>query len=134
MVAKLDRRKQKRINIVKNAMVSAKRYRGRFKFMGKVSEFYGPIVDISLAGMAFYYVDCSMRETECCEICIEIPGTGVKIDNLNFEIISDFSVDKISGSETLRKRSGKFVALSNDQIKAIGEFIKHHAKQPPAKV
>jgi c-di-GMP-binding flagellar brake protein YcgR len=134
MVAKLDRRKNKRIKIVKNALVHAKKPRGRFKFMGNINETYGPIVDISLGGMAFFYVDCDMRETDCCEICIEIPGTNVKIDQLQFETISDFSVDKISDTEVLRKRAGKFVGLSTDQKQAIRTFIKHHAKQPPSKV
>ena len=100
----------------------------RFRVMGTINETYGPIADISLGGMAFYYVDCSVRETDCCEICIEIPGTGVKIDRLHFTTVSDFPVERVSDTEVLRKRAGKFVGLSNDQRQAIRQFIDRHAK------
>ena len=75
--------------------------------------------------MAFYYVDCDVRETGCCELSIEIPDRDVKIGKIQFETISDYPVKRISDSETLRKRSGKFVDLSGEQKREIIETIRY---------
>ncbi len=86
----------------------------------------GPVINISMGGLAVQYIGNKERTAEYSELSIYIPAEGIVLDKVPFETISDFEVTRMPDEKAIRKRCLKFGTLSTYQTFQIEEFIKKH--------
>jgi hypothetical protein len=86
----------------------------------------GPVVNISMGGLAVQYIGNKKRAAKYSELSIYIPGEGIVLDNVPFETISDFELTRMPDEKIIRKRCVEFGTLTTYQIFQLEEFIKKH--------
>ena len=86
----------------------------------------GPIVDISMGGLAIQYVENKNRTVESDELAIALPSDGIKVEPIPFRIISDVEVATMPGGKTIRNRCVEFGKLSDYQSYQLKTFIQNH--------
>lgn len=86
----------------------------------------GPIVNISMGGLAVQYVENKKRVGDYAEMSIYAPGDGIALDRLPFDIISDYEVARMPDGKIIRNRCVKFGPLTTYQTFQLEQFIKNH--------
>lgn len=96
---------------------------------GSVSKM-GQILDISRGGLAFRYIDIGDRPSETCALDILWEDSGLRLDNVAFEIISDLDASKDFPFSTIpmRRCGGKPTGLSNEQISKLEYFFQNYTE------
>ena len=86
----------------------------------------GPIVNISMGGLAVEYVENKQRSQTYSELSIYFPSEGIVLDEVPFETISDFEITRMPDDKAIRKRCVEFGKLTTHQAFQLEEFIKKH--------
>ncbi|MBW1841562.1 MAG: PilZ domain-containing protein [Deltaproteobacteria bacterium] len=124
----IRRRKWKRFRINGSAIVML--HRPSLLGLGKPTLIeLGPIIDISLGGLAIQYVDSKKRQTECFELSISVPDKGIVLEGLPYEIILDREVATLPDSRKIRNRCVQFEELTSYQKLKLEAFIKKHTAE-----
>ena len=85
----------------------------------------GPIIDISLGGLAVQYMENKKRTVDATELSISIPLEGIALSGLAFRVISDKAVAQLPDGKLIRKRCVAFVKLQPHQRFQLESFINH---------
>lgn len=88
----------------------------------------GPVINISLGGMAFEYYDNDMQDAPDMDMGIFFSETGFLLTNLTSEAVYEETVDSsVSFLPLIRKRTSiKFVDLTPTQRQKLLRFIDNH--------
>lgn len=86
----------------------------------------GPIIDISVGGLAVQYFETKERLTECAELSITVPDEGIKVEKVKFKTISDVQTAELPGSKTIRTRRAEFKELTPYQRFQLESLIKKY--------
>lgn len=101
----------------------------------KSNELLGQIIDISMGGLSFSYLDYDnkYKSIELSDIDLFISGAGFFFNNLQIKTISDVVLpDKHSFSSLpIRRRSIQFESLSKQDRANLDNFIREYAEPMP---
>jgi len=97
-----------------------KRYQVKDCAIGTQSKF-GEIVDISIGGLAFTYIDRGEWKKESLELGILFGNDDLCLNEIPFKIISDCAIG--AGVSMLRRCGVQFGALTKAQISQLEYFI-----------
>jgi hypothetical protein len=120
---RVRRRKWKRFETVSGAVVILNKPQLK-GLLGIKRVELGPIVNISMGGLAVQYVENKHRSAEYSELSIYFPSEGIVLDRVPFETISDFEITQMPDDKVIRKRCVKFGTLTTYQAFQLEEFIK----------
>jgi len=121
----VERRKQSRFKIKGRAFVEFQKH--RFFKLGKPHVIKSAeIIDVSLEGLAFQYTDRNMWAHDFNELSISKTDDDIKIGNIPFKAVSDFSVSRLSNSMFIRRCGIKFGELTPAQKLQLDYFIRNH--------
>ena len=112
----VERRRHKRYKVLDvTAVVGARRV--------------GHILDMSLGGLAFSYIEYKDLSSEEMELGIVFGKNGKYLDKLPAKIVSDsvLSHGPQAHPIVIRRCSLEFLQLSEDQIRNLQDFIKIHS-------
>ena len=98
--------------------------------LAEISSYYvisGPLIDISINGIAFSYVDIGKRLSKRFELNIWVDHKRF-IDHIKCETMSDILLDDKPYFDILkiRRRGAQFIDLTNDQRSMIDKFIQNY--------
>lgn len=120
----VEQRKHNRIIIKEGAFVEF--YKPRLFKLGKPRIVKSAsIIDISKGGLAFQYIDRDMWPLDFFEFSISKTDDKIKIDDVQFKAVSDFSVSRLSNSKFTRRRSVKFEKLTSTQKTLLFQLIQN---------
>ena len=122
---RIRRRKWKRFETAGGAVVLLNKPQMK-GILGTKRVELGPIVNISMGGLAVQYVENKQRSQEYSELSIYFPSEGIVLDEVPFEIISDFEITRLPDDKMIRKRCVKFGKLTTYQAFQLEEFIKKY--------
>lgn len=86
----------------------------------------GPVIDISLGGLAVQYIENKKRILDTDVLSVTIPGAGIKLEKIPFEVISDTITAELPDARKIRTRCVKFGKLSPYQAFQLESFIKNY--------
>ena len=114
-----EQRTHKRFRVRENSYVT---------LGGRVSKL-GQIVDISRGGLSFRYIDIGERPNSSLEVKLSIKNNnGFQLENIPFKTIYDLRATKEFpfSSTRIRRRGGRFVALTQDQMSGLDYLIHNY--------
>ncbi len=114
-----------------------KRYRvkeGAIAVIGNHANVLGQIIDISLSGLSFRYMDNGQKEDND-RLTILSTDQNFYLVNIPFETVSDFSLHNIPSfsSMVMRRRCLRFGTLTAEQTAQIKRFIARYASSESLK-
>ena len=117
----IDRRKNERYKAVD----------GAYAAISPNSHKLGQIIDLSMGGLAFKYIDTSNDATETAKSSDEsifLSSMGYYVGDLPFKTISDYEITNIPSfsSMKVRKRHVKFQDLSFKQMFDLDYYLKNN--------
>jgi c-di-GMP-binding flagellar brake protein YcgR len=114
----LEKRKYQRYPAREGAIVAFKPH----------ARLLGQMIDISLGGLAFRYIESEEQPDQSVELIILVAHHSFRLDKVPFNTVCDHEiVDHIAFSSIkMRRRSVEFGNLSETQISAIINFIMNH--------
>lgn len=119
-----ERRKHNRIIIKEDAFVEF--YKPRLFKLGKPHIVKSAsIIDISTGGLAFQYIDRNMWSSDLSELSISKTTDKIKIDEVRFKAVSDFSISRLSNSKFTRRRGVEFGKLTSTQKIQLIQLIQN---------
>jgi hypothetical protein len=109
----------------------SKRYQakeGVFAVLVAKKDRLGQIKDISMRGLSFRYVNDDNSSRDPGELKIFVAGSGLYIDKVATEVISDFEIKGgfVVSPLKLRQTGIKFINLTSEQKYQLGRFIRKH--------
>ncbi len=120
-----SRRKWKRFKVKDRAFVML--HRPRLIKLGKPRLVKsGPIVDISMGGLAVQYIENRERLRDYSELSIIIPPDHIKVEEIPFKVLTDIEIAELPDSRKIRNRCLKFGKLTPYQEFQLESFIKNH--------
>ena len=87
----------------------------------------GPIVDVSMGGIAFQYIENKRRQADIAELAIAMPSDDCRVDGVPFEIIADFEVAALPDGKRIRNRCVRFVNLTPYLSYRIEDYIEKYS-------
>lgn len=120
------RRKWKRFTLKSGAIVVLQKPR-IMGFLGQVRTRFGPVVNISMGGLAVQYIESKKRMKKHKTLTIATPGTGQVLDAIPYEIIADFEVARLPDGKRIRNRCVKFHQMTSYNTFQLDDFIRAHA-------
>ena len=124
----VSRRKWKRFRMTSGAIVMLNK--PSLIGLGKPSYVeLGPVVDISMGGLAIQYFNSKHRQIDCFELSLSLPGEGIKVEGLPFEIVTDFKVAQLPDGREIRKRCVQFGKLDSYKSFQLETFIKNNTSE-----
>ena len=123
----VERRRWNRFKVKDGVFVEF--FKPRFLNLGKPHLVKSaPIIDVSLEGLSFQYIDCNMWSPDFNELAISHSETDkIKIDKVPFKVVSDFPIARLSSSKFIRRCGIKFEKLTLNQKHRLQRFIQNHA-------
>jgi len=116
-----EQRKSVRYKLSENTNVVLKQPK-YFKFL-KPSITKFAIVDISIGGLQAQYVGADVHQYEKNILSTETDDGAIRIENIPFKVITDYSYTNLPNNTYLRRCGLKFGELSENQIQQIKELI-----------
>jgi hypothetical protein len=120
------RRKWKRLKIKGGGLVLIKKNRlleiGKPKLME-----LGPIVNISMGGLAVQYVENNKRAVDSEVLAISQPPEGIKVEPIPFRIVTDHEVTRLPGGKAVRTSHVQFGKLTDYQSFQLESFIRKYS-------
>jgi hypothetical protein len=89
----------------------------------------GPVVDMSLNGMAIRYAVDQVDSFKAANLSIVMPGRGTLIEAIPFEIVNDCNLNDCPGAHPLRRCGLKFGTLSEDHLNRLKVIIQNYAEK-----
>ncbi len=85
----------------------------------------GPVINISMGGLAFRYVDNPSAQSPSNTLGLFLSSDDILIDNIPTRVISDrlFSQGSSFSKTVIRQRSIQFIDLTTTQKKSLKKFI-----------
>ncbi|MFH2058619.1 MAG: PilZ domain-containing protein [Pseudomonadota bacterium] len=125
----VERRKHKRYKAVE----------GAYAAVSPNSHKLGQIIDISMSGLAFKYIDTSNdnpTEDNMPEETIFLSSMGYYVGDLPFKTISDYEVTNAPSfsSMRVRKRHVQFTDLSFKQLFDLDYYLRNNVSEPLEKL
>ena len=119
-----------------------KRYKaaeGAYAAISPNSHKLGQIIDISMGGLAFKYIDTSTENSEknpVPEDAIFLSSMGYYVGDLPFKTITDYEVTDAPSfsSMKVRKRHVKFTDLSFKQLFDLDYYLRNNVSEPLEKL
>ena len=124
--ASYRRRKWKRFTIQSGALVILQKPRV-MGFLGQARVKFGPIVNISMGGLAVQYIENKPRTKKYKELSILIPGNKPILDRISFEVIADFSIAELPDGKKIRNRCVKFNQMTSYHTFQLDDFIREYS-------
>ncbi len=119
------RRKWKRYKIKGGAIVLL--HKPRLLDIGKPKLIeLGPVIDISMGGLAAQYVESKSRQQDSETISISIPSVGVILADLQCRVILEKIVACLPNGKQIYNRCVEFVNLTAVQSLQLESFIRKH--------
>jgi len=122
----VERRKQDRFKVKEGAFVEFHKpplfQWGKPRIVKTAS-----IIDISIDGLAFQYIDLKMLSLDFYTLSISNITGEIKINEIPFKAISDFAISRVSSSEFIRRCGIKFEKLTPNQQSQLRRLIQHYA-------
>ena len=116
----IDRRRQERLKVESEIYV----YNS-----ASHAAFVGNILDISQSGISFSYIMDISAPVDLNKLSILSPEHRAVLKDLPFETISDEIIQGGPASTVImRRRSGRFISLSQEQEKALEQFIENFSR------
>lgn len=121
----VERRKNKRYKAVE----------GAYAAVSPNSHKLGQIIDISMGGLSFKYIDTSNGDSEIdsrLEETIFLSSMGYYVGDLPFKTISDYEVTNAPSfsSMKVRKRHVQFTDLSFKQLFDLDYYLRNNVSEP----
>ncbi len=88
----------------------------------------GPIIDISMGGLAVQYIENKNRTTECENLSINLPSSGVKVEKLPYKVVSDVKIAQLPDSRRIRNRCVQFEDLTSYSKFQLESFIRNYTE------
>jgi len=121
----MSRRKWKRFRMTSGAAVML--HKPSLIGFGKTSYIeLGPVIDISMGGLAVKYINSKKRQTDCFELSLSVANDGIKIEGMPFEVVADFKVAELPDGREVRKRCVEFEKLDSYKSFQLETFIKNN--------
>jgi len=86
----------------------------------------GPVIDISMGGLATQYVESKSRQQESETISISIPSVGVILADLQCKVIIEKIITCLPNGKQIYNRCVEFVDLTSVQNLQLESFIRKH--------
>jgi len=119
------RRKWKRFKIKGGAIVLL--HKPRLIGVGKPKLIeLGPVIDISMGGLAVQFVENANRLLNCNTVSISIPSTGVTLGDLECKIIFEKVIASLPNGKQIYNRCLEFQNLTSVQNLQLESFIRKH--------
>jgi len=119
------RRKWKRYKIKGGAIVLL--HKPRLMDIGKPKTVeLGPVIDISMGGLAVQFVESKNRLQDSETISISIPSTGISLGNLQCTTISEKIIASLPNGKQIYNRCLEFRNLTSVQGLQLESFIRKH--------
>ncbi|MBW1742003.1 MAG: PilZ domain-containing protein [Deltaproteobacteria bacterium] len=117
-----DRRRQKRFNVQDGAFVA----------VGPHFDKVGPIIDVSMRGLAFHYLALGKQENGL-SADIFLTNSDFFMGYVPFEVVRDFEVPNTQppGIATMRRCSLQFGNLTQGQVSKLRLFINTSTERTP---
>ncbi len=125
----IERRKNKRYKAVE----------GAYAAISPNSHKLGQIIDVSMGGLSFKYIDTSGEQPEnnrLPEETIFLSSMGYYVGDLPFKTVSDYEVTNAPSfsSMKVRKRHVKFSDLSFKQLFDLDYYLRNNVSEPMEKL
>jgi len=125
----VERRKSKRYKAVE----------GAYAAISPHSHKLGQIIDVSMGGLAFKYIDTSnddMENEALSEETIFLSSMGYYVGDLPFKTIADYEVTNAPSfsSMKVRKRHVQFTDLSFKQLFDLDYYLRNNVSEPVEKL
>ena len=124
----IERRKNKRYKAVE----------GAYAAISPNSHKLGQIIDMSMGGLSFKYIDTSYGEEskEKSETAVFLSSMGYYVGDLPFQTISDYEVTNVPSfsSMKVRKRHVKFTDLSFKQLFDLDYYMRNNVSEQVEKL
>ncbi|RJP81945.1 MAG: hypothetical protein C4522_04275 [Desulfobacteraceae bacterium] len=117
------RRKWKRFTIQSGALVILQKPR-LMGILGQAKIKFGPIVNISMGGLAVQYIENKNRMKNYTELSIATPAKKQILDRISFEVIADFPVAALPDGKKIRNRCVKFHQMTSYHTFQLDDFIR----------
>lgn len=116
-----NQRRPIRIKTMSLGEIALAVFKSKYSHMGK-------IIDISMEGIALYYIDSHCQPEETAELDIMFAEGRFYLDNIGFKIISDFEIagELPDSSIKMRQLSLQFKDLAHHRKTHLDFFIKNH--------
>lgn len=118
----MERRTHHRIDVCAGAFAAVKK-RGLFHLWEPRLMKLGPIIDLSLGGLAIHYMENANRVKPFPNISVIITGSGVTLKNIAIRTVSDRIVAQWPHNNTIRRRAFQFCGLSESQSTRLKTLI-----------
>jgi len=119
------RRKWKRYKIKGGAIVLL--HKSRMIEIGKPKMIeLGPVIDISMGGLAVQYIESKSRSQEVETISISIPSLEVTLPDLQCKVVSEKVVASLPDGKQIYNRCIEFLKLTSVQSLQLESFIRKH--------
>ena len=111
-----------------------KRFRPKEGTMAIDNHALGPVIDISMGGLAFRYVIEDAAKPISNFLGIFLSSDDILIDRLSTKLIADEFLSQSSSflTSSTRKRSIQFINLTETQRNSLEEFINTKTHETPA--
>ena len=116
-----EQRKSVRHKLCKNTSVVLKQPKF-FKFLKPQTTKFA-ILDVSMGGLQAQYVGTDMHQYEKNILSIESDDGAIKIENIPFNVITDYNYTHLPDNTYLRRCGIKFGKLSKNHIQQVNEFV-----------
>lgn len=86
----------------------------------------GPLINISQGGLMVQYIESRDRMRDAAELSISIPGHGIQIEKIPFDVVADFELASMPDGKRIRNRNVKFGKLTPYQLFQVQSFLEKH--------
>ena len=86
----------------------------------------GPVIDISMGGLAVQYIESKSRQQDFETLSISIPSLEVTLPDLQCRIVSEKVVGSLPDGKQIYNRCVEFLNLTSVQSLQLESFIRKH--------
>jgi hypothetical protein len=120
------RRKWKRFTIHGGAMVILQKPR-LMGFLGQTRLKFGPILNISIGGLAVQYIENKKRMKKYPELSIAITKKQPILDRMPYDVIADYKIAELPDGKIIRNRCVRFQQMTSYHTFQLDDFIRQHS-------
>lgn len=117
----IERRRNKRYKAVE----------GAYAAISPNSKRLGQIIDISMGGLCFKYIDTENKSEERTEESIFLSSMGYYVGDLPFQTIADYEITDVPSFSAMkvRKRHVKFTDLTLKQLFDLDYYLRNNVSE-----
>jgi len=96
-------------------------------FLGHTRIKFGPIVNISIGGLAVQYIENKKRMKKYKELSIAVTKNQPILDRMPYEIIADYKIAELPDGKIIRNRCVRFQQMTSYHTFQLDDFIRQHS-------